>query len=1767
MTMKRYNFSEIGGNNGQYDVLPAGSLVVDDNNNIRLHDGTTVGGNIVGGGNANTGNVVFDGNQLYVGGTGFLNLETDNGEAAIGTNGSDPLLVSINEGDKVWTFGTDGSLTFPDGTLQTTAYVGAGDANVWIETFESATPETDLPALATSVEYDADGNVIALFAHNNPQDNSSYTSVGKYTTTGAKLWAVRFASGVMNTDGWGLAVGDGSIYVAGRSGNNNDNTNISTLTKLSGIDGSIVWSKTYDFGNTSTSAVVDVAADGNPVMVGYVYDNTDSYVATTKVSATDGSVIWSRKLNGQSNEEAYGMAVGSGGEIVVTGYISQLNYGSNNAVATAVTVPATNTNWLNGTTVFTNGVSFKVDMAAGVPTITISYDETGNRTVGDTIATILGSALGGTDGVDDMIVNVASVSASGSMNDHMLVVKYDSTGSMQWQKAILFDAGYNCGGADADIDSMGNIYVTGQYQYDTGSGTDTALSILKLDSTGTKQWSRRVVGDCNTFGTSVVVGPDDKLYLSGMTGNNATSDFIWVAAKYTEEGLVEWQRLIDNTTGWTFTGGIFFAQGGGSNIAVKENYVALSGGFGTLFQGQQPHATLIQISAAGNTFALDDWDFKAASFSGLLNDTASDIGVVDAGLTDLDNSSTIDTSTITPLFDSSNFLIGTLYAAGYASGTNNIGDVTFTGVTIQGNGDVYGGGGLNLSPGPALTPNNQYFRVRGGDNETHLHLDTGDNSTYDQYFGDDGKYLKLDHTGNISIGTNSNEWIFNTDGKLTLPAGMDISQTIAWPLGAAIYEDTNLVLQSNNGVGIIAGNDIQLTTDGSGVTWTFDSNGNLTLPSNGDIKDSNGTSVLGGGAGLSPYVTINEDTKVEFTKDIVFASASVTASGYIISTEDPDGNEDSYFEASAADSTGVMYTVGYYYGDNDYALVYATNPDGTSKWRISIDQIDGYTIRPNTVICKNDFVFVGFKYYDDSQGTDRVGVVRLNADDGTIDTRWILTTSANNVWPSIRDVAINNNNEPIIVGQVDNEKAFVNNVTPLRGFGESGTDRLVVNTADILPSGSTNVDGIGWEVDSTGNGDWVYYSSVNYFTNIPVVSVQGSGTGMTVDFSYSGGHPINSPNMNNPGSGYTNNGNGDYTYGEELKIMGSSYGGVDGVNDLTLYVWTYNYGNNYVVVWPQQNGVNAGNTPTDKTYFNFNGGTDFRGVRNNNLFTAGSGFATNFTAGDISIVSDTAGGVWLKIDGSYPAITSLIEAGGSVTVGGTTTGGSGWSGGLLINTTPATIPNIGGTGYQLTYATGLADGRTVDTINVTDAAYTGTWNLRYSLNGQAYVWTPSWYHTYGAGSYERFASVAHDDNTGDIYIGGEFYQNSPARSDAVYKLDSDGNTVWAKYVEDSDSPAGGSFGTVALDSTGNYLFVISQNNNDASIVTKLNTSDGTTEWSVKQNNRDSDNYWNNEPRGAVDGDGNVYLTGSWTWDDNTYGLTIHKLNGSDGSLMWARKLNTAEDQSIYEFYNDDTQPFKVANGKIYYAGYTYDSNGNRSIGYALCVAADGSGAGTYGRWIYAVDTTFGYESCNVITDDGVFGATDGTEIGTDTNISLSRTPDNFGNLVNTTTSFAPPSGGAIEQVGSITFADGSVQTTASGGAITWTNPNDNVWRIEDYNGGAAVYYDGSDYDAKWFDVADSTGGNNNFRGAIIQYHAFFDNRGTVIGTIHLGNDYTQESATHTEHLSGNQNLQYATLWDCNGERGQLFFKMTNGNSQGVMIQWTAKIFYGSENNC
>ena len=87
-------------------------------------------------------------------------------------------------------------------------------------------------------------------------------------------------------------------------------------------------------------------------------------------------------------------------------------------------------------------------------------------------------------------------------------------------------------------------------------------------------------------------------------------------------------------------------------------------------------------------------------------------------------------------------------------------------------------------------------------------------------------------------------------------------------------------------------------------------------------------------------------------------------------------------------------------------------------------------------------------------------------------------------------------------------------------------------------------------------------------------------------------------------------------------------------------------------------------------------------------------------------------------------------------------------------------------------------------------------------------------------------------------------------------------------------------------------------------------------------------------------------------------------------------------------------------------------------------------------------------------------------------------------------------------------------------------------------------------------------GDNNFRGATIDYHAW-TGESTIIGTIHIVNDSGEEHISHSEVQSGSSDGENDDLWVVLNE-GTVSYRRVDGESKTLKIQWTAKVFYGSE---
>lgn len=190
------------------------------------------------------------------------------------------------------------------------------------------------------------------------------------------------------------------------------------------------------------------------------------------------------------------------------------------------------------------------------------------------------------------------------------------------------------------------------------------------------------------------------------------------------------------------------------------------------------------------------------------SDTAVDIGS--------DNSISLEANTVVNIYTDTNgagyqwqfgddgnlTLPGNTFAVNYANGTPvsiggggnaSTGNVTFDNQIVIGTGSNDGGGGLYLAPGNDSIANSevQYLRVRGGDYPTHIHLDTGNNQYYDQYFGADDKFVKLEANGNVLINASnlannsSATWTFDDTGDVTIPGNIQ-SVTTGFPFSSNI---------------------------------------------------------------------------------------------------------------------------------------------------------------------------------------------------------------------------------------------------------------------------------------------------------------------------------------------------------------------------------------------------------------------------------------------------------------------------------------------------------------------------------------------------------------------------------------------------------------------------------------------------------------------------------------------------------------------------------------------------------------------------------------------------------------------------------------------------------------------------------------------------------------------------------------------------------------------------------------------------------------------
>jgi hypothetical protein len=199
----------------------------------------------------------------------------------------------------------------------------------------------------------------------------------------------------------------------------------------------------------------------------------------------------------------------------------------------------------------------------------------------------------------------------------------------------------------------------------------------------------------------------------------------------------------------------------------------------------------------------------------------------------------------------------------------NTGRITFDGVSIigalGGSGDGYGADTIELVPDANLYDAHQYLVIdpTGPD---HIHIRAGgpqDNSDATLILGGERTAVQVsDETGNVYIISkipdevntyaNSNE---ESNSEFIRATGADIviGDTVQlYPDGplftvTSVTESEGLMTVVAEGLSFITGESYNFYRNQGENAWTFNNNGNITIPNLKDIKDADGNTVIGGG--------------------------------------------------------------------------------------------------------------------------------------------------------------------------------------------------------------------------------------------------------------------------------------------------------------------------------------------------------------------------------------------------------------------------------------------------------------------------------------------------------------------------------------------------------------------------------------------------------------------------------------------------------------------------------------------------------------------------------------------------------------------------------------------------------------------------------------------------------------------------------------------------------------------------------------------------------
>ena len=371
------------------------------------------------------------------------------------------------------------------------------------------------------------------------------------------------------------------------------------------------------------------------------YSNDDVFVAKY---STNGSNQWARGFGSSGSDIANGVAVDSGGNVIVTGYFA-------------------------GTVDFGGG---PLSTSTSSSMFLAKYSPTGSYIWAQAFPGAFGTAVA-VDGSDNVVVvgsytgstnfGGGTLSSVGGSTD-VFVAKFSPTGGYLWAKSY--------GGSSTDlvkavaVDSGGNVVVTGYFSgtsanFGAGSWTSagaTDIFVAKYGSDGSSIWAKQLGGTGSDNGYGVSVDGSGNVLVAGdftstvdfgggpLTPSGGGDIFL---AKYSSTGAYQWAKHFGTPSPWgshangvrvdgsgnvLLTGWIvdYVDFGGGPLMAPSQTYDVFvakftpAGAYTWAKRAGTPytdHGNALTIDGSGNVLSAGDFGAGQIDFGcGALNNSS-----------------------------------------------------------------------------------------------------------------------------------------------------------------------------------------------------------------------------------------------------------------------------------------------------------------------------------------------------------------------------------------------------------------------------------------------------------------------------------------------------------------------------------------------------------------------------------------------------------------------------------------------------------------------------------------------------------------------------------------------------------------------------------------------------------------------------------------------------------------------------------------------------------------------------------------------------------------------------------------------------------------------------------------------------------------------------------------------------------------------------------------------------------------------------------------